>query len=460
MMSKLHTKRFRIALALSALLFLTACEPDILGPDARLPDGSTYAGDTKDGFFHGYGVQTFPSGDVYKGEFQNGYWHGVGVFESASGWRYEGEFEKGEMSGKGVYEDEDSRYEGAFKNGEFNGKGRYEYNGNAYQAMFEDGKPVMGKHINQYGIYTGEFKDWYYHGEGTYIDATEGSGTRSGTWEDGVFVDWEEIHTEDTAAQEPRPLLTEQILTGDRQRLLSQIDALAAERPGQIDAYFLAVGGDGTESVFMRDIQVAKLGLSEHFEVENRSIMLLNHRDYEAYPLATRPSMAKALNALDNKMNAEEDLLVIHLVSHGGRDGDLLLQQPDIELPNLSPEDFAEMLGPLNTKRKLVVVSACYSGHWIEALKDDNTLIMTSSRDDRTSFGCGDDSEMTWFTKAVYKSVGLSLNDPAAMFDEVTSQIRSWEEEIDMEEERWSYPQIHVGEQLKPWLTDNYPKPR
>ncbi len=440
----------RITLPMIVALLLTACDaPQLLSPDARLPDGSTYSGDIQDGLFHGQGVQEFVSGTVYSGEFREGYWHGLGALESRAGWRYEGEFRKGVMAGQGVLEDEDSRYEGEFQDNEFHGKGRYEANGSVYIAEFVDGKPVKGKHITDYGTYEGEFRDWYYHGEGTYSypDRFEDMGSLSGTWEYGEFVDREEY-----VPEEPPAPLTEKILAEDRQRLHNQIESLEPERPDETDAYFLAVGGDGTESVFKRDIQVARTGLQAQFDVENRAIMLLNHRDYETFPLATRPSIATALQALDEQMNPEEDLLVIHLVSHGKQNGQLLLQQPGVELPDLSPEDFAEMLEPLNARRKLLVVSACYSGQWINELKDSNTLIMTSAREDRTSFGCGDDSEMTWFTKAVYQSVGLSFTDPEAMFEQVKEQIRSWEEEIGMEEEHWSYPQSHLGESLREWI--------
>ncbi|MDF0750953.1 caspase family protein [Marinobacter sp. 71-i] len=383
-MTTVPTRSLRLTLPLIAILFLAACDaPQLLPPDARLPDGSTYSGDIQDGLFHGEGVQEFANGMVYSGQFREGYWHGQGELESPAGWRYEGEFQNGTMSGQGVFEDDGSRYEGEFRNGE--------------------------------------------------------------------FVDQEEYVAEEPVPEEPAPL-TEKILAEDRQRLNNQIESLAPERSGETDAYFLAVGGDGTESVFKRDIQVAKAGLQAQFDVEKRSIMLLNHRDYETFPLASRPSIETALKALDARMNPEEDLLVVHLVSHGMQDGQLLLQQPGIELPNLSPEDFAEMLEPLNARRKLLVVSACYSGQWIEPLKDENTLIMTSAREDRTSFGCGDDSEMTWFTKAVYQSVGLSLTDPDAMFEQINQQIRTWEEEIGMEEERWSYPQSHLGESLREWI--------
>ncbi|MFL1454266.1 C13 family peptidase [Marinobacter sp. GN3S48] len=445
----------RMTLPLIAVLVLAACDaPELLSPDARLPDGSTYSGDIRDGLFHGEGVQEFASGTVYSGQFREGYWHGQGTLESPAGWRYEGEFKKGLMSGQGVLEDDDSRYEGAFRNNEFHGEGRYEASGSVYIAEFEDGAPVKGKHMTDYGSYEGEFRDWYYHGEGTYSfpDESEGMDSLSGTWEYGEFLDREEYTPE-----EPPAPLTEKILAEDRQRLNNQIESLALERPGVTDAYFLAVGGDGTESVFMRDIEVARTGLQAQFDVDKRAIMLLNHRDYETLPLATRPSIATALKALDEQMNPEEDLLVIHLVSHGRKDGQLLLQQPGIELPDLSPKAFAEMLEPLNARRKLLVVSACYSGHWLNQLKDSDTLIMTSAREDRTSFGCGDDSEMTWFTKAVYQSVGLSLDDPEAMFEQVNTQIRTWEEEIGMEEENRSYPQSHLGDSLREWLSQEVP---
>ncbi|AZT84857.1 hypothetical protein EHN06_15575 [Marinobacter sp. NP-4(2019)] len=445
----------RLALPLIVALLLTACEgPELLPPDFRLPDGSTYSGDTRDGLFHGKGVQEFASGTVYSGEFQEGYWHGYGELESPAGWRYLGEFRQGLMAGQGVLEDEDSRYEGEFQNNEFHGAGRYEDSSGVYIAEFVEGSPVKGKHVTDYGAYEGEFRDWYYHGEGSYTFESKEMGSFSGTWEYGEFVDREEY-----VPEEPPVPLTEKILAEDHRRLDDQITNLEPERPGEVDAYFLAVGGDGTESVFMRDIQVARTGLQAQFDVENRAIMLLNHRDYEIFPLATRPSIATALEALDEQMNPEEDLLVIHLVSHGSKDGDLLLQQPGMELPDLTPRDFEQMLEPLDARRKLLVVSACYSGQWLNQLKDSDTLIMTSARDDRTSFGCGDDSEMTWFTRAVYQSVGLSLTDPDTMFEQVSQQIRAWEEDIDMEEESWSFPQFHLGESLRQWLSQEVPGP-
>lgn len=447
----------RLSLSLIAALLLAACDTaQLLPPDARLPDGSTYTGDIQDGRFHGEGVQEFNNGKVYRGEFRNGTWHGQGALESPAGWRYEGSFREGLMSGQGVLEDTHSRYEGGFRQGDFHGHGRYEVGNSVYVAEFADGSPVTGMHMDEYGTYQGEFRDWHYHGGGTYYYSGDSAelGRLSGTWDEGEFVGGDEYTPAALAPEEPAGGLTETILAEDRQRLEQQIDNLAPERPGVTDAYFLAVGGDGTESVFMRDIEVARNGVQTLFDTENRAVMLLNHRDYESLPLATRPSIATALEALDQQMNPDEDLLVIHLVSHGASDGQLVLRQPGIDLPDLSPDAFARMLEPLEVRRKLLVVSACYSGHWVDRLKDSNTLIMASARKDRTSFGCGDDSKMTWFTRAVYQSVGLSLTDPDAMFDQISKQIRVWEKEIGMEEGDWSYPQYHLGTHFEPSLAE------
>jgi hypothetical protein len=443
-------RHLQLPLVLAGILALSACDSaQLLPPDARLPDGSTYSGDIRDGLFHGEGVQLFPGGMIYRGQFREGYWHGQGELESPAGWRYEGDFEQGMMSGQGIWEDRFSRYEGAFRKDLFNGQGRMEVAGAVYEAEFVDALPVSGKHITPYGTYEGEFSEWQYHGEGTYrsASAAEGDAPVTGSWEYGSFLGEYEVNVSSAA----RPL-TEVIIAEDRQRLQDQIDRLQPSRPGVADVYFLAVGGDGTESVFMRDIEVARAGLQARVDVENRSIMLLNHRDYETLPLATRPSIATALKALDGQMNPEEDLLFIHLVTHGASDGELLLRQPGIELPDLSPGDFAEMLDALNVQRRVLVVSACYSGHWLNELKSRDSLVLTSARDDRTSFGCGDDSEMTWFSKALYQDVGLSFGDPDAMFEQITQQIREWEEEIGMDEELWSYPQMHLGEDFRRWL--------
>ncbi len=48
------------------------------------------------------------------------------------------------------------------------------------------------------------------------------------------------------------------------------------------------------------------------------------------------------------------------------------------------------------------MISSCYSGGFIPALKDERTLIMTASRADRVSFGCAEEANFTYFGDALF----------------------------------------------------------
>ncbi len=48
------------------------------------------------------------------------------------------------------------------------------------------------------------------------------------------------------------------------------------------------------------------------------------------------------------------------------------------------------------------MVSACYAGGFIEPLKDDRTLVITAADAHHTSFGCGAESDFTYFGKAYF----------------------------------------------------------
>lgn len=439
-----------LPLVLVALL-LTACQPS--GPIAspqQLPDGSSYQGETADGRFHGEGRYQSRHGDLYIGEFADGE----------------------PVSGRHV--SEAGHYSGEFSNWLYHGSGQLVMpDGSTYAGTFNEGELVLGEYTGADGTrYQGAFQYWQYHGEGVLTQADGGrlsgqfewgqpvgeviyhpSGAApeaaglTGTWEDGGFV----------AEGEPSPALqrreqVERVLAEDSRRLEAQIASLAPPRAGVLDVYLLAVGGDGTEAVFGRDIQVARRALEAQTGQDDRTLMLLNDRHYDELPLATRTNIARALRALAQHLDPAEDLLVVHLVSHGDRDGSLLLRQPGLDLPDLAPAAFHGMLSPLGQVRKLVVVSACYSGHWVERLQASDTLVMTSARSDRTSFGCGDDSEMTWFTRSLYRDGGFALADVEALFAASDERIRRWEQDQGFAETEWSHPQMAYGESLRPWL--------
>jgi len=73
------------------------------------------------------------------------------------------------------------------------------------------------------------------------------------------------------------------------------------------------------------------------------------------------------------------------------------------------------------------VISACYSGGFIDSIRDDRTLIITAARHDRRSFGCADENDFTHFGRAFFKEAlpqSKSFNDA---FGKAESLIQEWE---------------------------------
>jgi len=53
----------------------------------------------------------------------------------------------------------------------------------------------------------------------------------------------------------------------------------------------------------------------------------------------------------------------------------------------------------------VVIVSACYSGQFVDALEAPNRMVFTAARRDRTSFGCGAGERYPWFDGCVLESL-------------------------------------------------------
>src|SRR5690606_28806012 len=80
-------------------------------------------------------------------------------------------------------------------------------------------------------------------------------------------------------------------------------------------------------------------------------------------------------------------------------------------------------------------------------LEDETTLVMTAARADRTSFGCSDESEMTYFGRAYFEQALPHSDSFVAAFEQARMLITQWEERDFPEEER-SEPQIALGSRI------------
>ncbi|WP_223466805.1 C13 family peptidase [Pseudomonas sp. GL-RE-26] len=360
----------------------------------ELEDGSSYQGQFAHGKPNGEGQRGDGNGNQFTGHFVDGQLEGNGTFNSADGDMYVGGFKNNQLHGKGRYENADGDvWLGQFKEGSLNGKGELiGTDGSHYIGQFNDWRfSGQGRlNLSDGSFYTGQFDNDSYQGRGTLV-LTDGT-VLSGTWINGQRV-------RDAEGK----LLPDTLELG----LLAQgrlLDAALANVPPStpaVELYSLTLGGDGKQSVFLRESDYVANMLSTRFGTLGQ-IRLVNHRDHLAdRPMATRENLRRAALTLAER-SGPEDLIFIYLTSHGTSEHELVLDQPRMELADLPADELAAVLAPLKNRDKIIVISSCYSGGFIPALKDERTLIMTASRADRVSFGCSEEANFTYFGDALF----------------------------------------------------------
>ena len=377
----------------------------------------TYRGEFKDDQFSGIGHLELEDGSQYQGQFAHGKPHGEGKRSDASGNEFSGQFVNGDLEGNGIFNSADGdQYEGAFKNNQLNGKGRYENaDGDVWIGEFKDGALTgQGELIGIDGShYRGQFNEWRFNGPGhlsmpdgsTYVgefaaDTYHGHGTLTlsdGTVLSGEWVNGQRVRDAKGAVL-PDPL--ELGLLNQGTLLNEALNAVAPSTPA-VELYSLVLAGDGKQSVFKREAEYVNNMLASRFGSRGQ-ISLINHRDHLLdRPMATRENLYRAAKTLAER-TGPEDLVFIYLTSHGTAEHQLVLEQPRMELADLAADELAAALAPLKNRDKIIVISSCYSGGFIPALKDEKTLIMTASSADNVSFGCSEEADFTYFGNALF----------------------------------------------------------
>ncbi|WP_454885343.1 C13 family peptidase [Sphingomonas oryzagri] len=208
-------------------------------------------------------------------------------------------------------------------------------------------------------------------------------------------------------------------LWGVQPRLVAkQIDGLAPRVAGRSNVYALTVAAGGSQQLFAREARLARDVAAARFGADYRGGVLLSNgvTDILAHtPLATQDNMAAAADGVGDHMDPAHDIAFIYLVSHGSRDAELQTDLPTYDdLSPISAASVADALSHAGIRRRVIIVSACFSGSWIPVLASDDTIVITAARKDRTSFGCDDSLALTYFGEAFLHSPlakGASLRD-------------------------------------------------
>jgi hypothetical protein len=252
----------------------------------------------------------------------------------------------------------------------------------------------------------------------------------------------------------------ETVLFEQSTRIDRALAAISTEASPSPKAYFLGFAGVGEQKVFSQEIGLASRVLSERYGMESRSLSLINdQRDLEGAPLASVSGLRYALRGLAARMNLDRDVLFLVISSHGASEPAITVSNSDLPLNDMTDEDLAEALSDSGIKWRVIIVSACYAGGFIDALKDPRSIVITAAAADRTSFGCSNDRDLTYFGEAFFRDALPDARSLRDAFDKARSAIavRERREGVDA-----SKPQAFFGPELEAKLAamkDHAPQP-
>jgi hypothetical protein len=236
----------------------------------------------------------------------------------------------------------------------------------------------------------------------------------------------------------------------EHRRLTRALGPVLPQRKGVVDAYVLSVALD-SDPVFGREAREAGKVLARRYDAVGRTIVLggSDGKAPSALPMGSPINIEAALARIAEQMDEKEDVLVLYTTSHGAPFG-VVYNDGNEGFGAISPRRLAALLRAHGIERRLLIVSACYSGVFVPVLSGPQTAILSAASSDRSSFGCMAENDWTFFGDAL---VNRALRKPqplASAVEEAVAQIARWESDARLKP---SLPQRSIGDGVAAWLT-------
>jgi hypothetical protein len=229
--------------------------------------------------------------------------------------------------------------------------------------------------------------------------------------------------------------------------LSESLDHVEAERAGIADVYFIGGALWASENVFLREVTMARRVFDERLDTGGRSIVLANsHETAATLPFATGPQLAQAISKVAARMDKNDDVLVLFLTTHGSADHKLLIDMGAKDRIGLTPMWLKNILDRSRVRWRVIILSACYAGGFVDALANPFTLIVTAADARHPSFGCGDKRRLTYFGEAYIERSLQETGSLVEAFPLAAEWIRTQESR---EHFAASNPQFALGEQMR-----------
>ena len=127
-----------------------------------------------------------------------------------------------------------------------------------------------------------------------------------------------------------------------------------------------------------------------------------NMVDYSLRPDVPQPTSASAvLDGLNAAATRGTAGCLLYFTSHGVPNAMVFG-----EAPRMTPDMMANIVrAACGSRPTVVIVSACYSGIFVNALAGPNRMVLTAASRERTSFGCAADETYPWFDGCILETL-------------------------------------------------------
>jgi hypothetical protein len=107
---------------------------------------------------------------------------------------------------------------------------------------------------------------------------------------------------------------------------------------------------------------------------------------------------------------------------------------------------------PIRPRDRCTLLQEVATDRWAASTKNPDTIIITAAATDKTSFGCSDDRDLTYFGEAFYRDALPKAQNLQDAFNQAKKAIALRETQ---EHQKASDPQAYFGSDLRRVLAGN-----
>jgi Peptidase C13 family len=165
------------------------------------------------------------------------------------------------------------------------------------------------------------------------------------------------------------------------------------------------------------------------------------------WPYATTENIAQVLKKA-SAMARPEDKVVVLMSTHGRPDV-LSVNFGAQYYPHVNAKVLNQWLADFRGKPTVLILSACFSGSFLQTMGGASRVILTAAAEDRSSFGCQFQSTNTYFVDALFNQPSLADSTLEQLMAQ--AQVAIHKKERAQKLSPPSLPQVSIGSGAKTW---------